>query len=115
LDSLRQGLPLVALEGRESHARIDAAFIRKVGLPENLVCHDEPGYAERLLYLVEHPDELQRLRLYLLDEIDVDRMFLQDGDPALFSDLIYRIYQGGRNGLKVVGGDVVKPLPSVRL
>jgi predicted O-linked N-acetylglucosamine transferase (SPINDLY family) len=111
LDSLRQGLPLVTLEGKEAHARIDAAFIRKVKLPESLICHDEQAYVECLLHLVEHPDELQRLRLYLLDEVDVDKTFLQDGDPALFADLMYRLYKSGRDGLKVVGGDVIKPLP----
>jgi hypothetical protein len=113
LDSLRQGLPLVTLEGREAHARIDAAFVRKVGLPESLICHDERAYVECLLHLVEHPDELQRLRLFLLDEVDVDKAFLQDGNPELFADLMYRLYQGGRDGLKVAGGDVVKPPLSV--
>jgi hypothetical protein len=81
IDSLRQGLPILALDGNEAHNRIDAWFVRRVGLPENFICHTEEEYQQRLLALVQNPDELFRWRRYLIEEVDVVKVFTQEGRP----------------------------------
>lgn len=86
IDSLRQGLPVLALEGDQPHARIDADFARRAGLPESFVCDSPQVYAERLLSLVNHPEELIRWRNYLLDNVDIDQQFLREGRPEVFAE-----------------------------
>lgn len=88
VDSLRQGIPLLALEGIEPHARVDAAFIRYVGLPTEQICHSEEEYQRRLISLVQQPEELARMKHYLLHEAEVDRVLLQDGHPEYYRDTI---------------------------
>jgi hypothetical protein len=99
VDSMRQGLLLVALEEEEAHARVDAYYLRKVGLPESLVCHSEDEYAQCLLNLIENPDELQRLRHFLIDEIDVDNLLMEKGKPEQFADLLCHLHEVGKDGL----------------
>jgi hypothetical protein len=53
IDSVRQGLPVVALEGQESHNRTDAMLLRRFAMPEWLICHDETTYAATALRLIE--------------------------------------------------------------
>lgn len=81
IDSLRQALPILALEGEEAHARVDSDFIRRAGLPEELICKTVDEYAERMIALISEPDRLLALRRYLLEEVDVDSIFLQQGRP----------------------------------
>jgi hypothetical protein len=92
-------LLLVALEEEEAHARVDAYYLRKVGLPESLVCHSEDEYAQCLLNLIENPDELQRLRHFLIDEIDVDNLLMEKGKPEQFADLLCHLHEVGKDGL----------------
>lgn len=95
VDSLRQGLPILALEGDELHARVDASFVRLVGLPESLVCHTEDEYTQRLIELVNHPEELQKLHHYLLHEVDVDKKLLHEGDVDGYRKTILALVEGG--------------------
>lgn len=88
IDSLRQGLPVLALEGDQPHARIDSDFARRAGLPESFVCKTAQAYGERLLELVNQPDELIKWRRYLLDNVDIDKQFLQEGRPAVFAEAL---------------------------
>lgn len=81
IDSLRQGLPILALEGDEAHARVDSDFIRRAGLPEYLVCKTEDEYAERMIELLSNPDRLLALRRYLVEEVNIDSIFLRQGRP----------------------------------
>lgn len=88
IDSLRQGLPILAMDGDEAHARIDADFVRRVGLPEEFICHSEDEYVERLIALISAPETLLRWRRYLVSEIDVDRVFLQEGRPECYAEAL---------------------------
>ena len=88
IDSMRQGLPILALEGDEPHARVDGDFVRRAGLPEKLVCHSEDEYVERLVELVSDPGQLMALRRYLVNEADVDRIFLQEGRPECYAEAL---------------------------
>jgi hypothetical protein len=53
IDSIRQGLPVVALEGRESHNRTDAMLLRRFGMPDWLICHSEDDYRHQALRLID--------------------------------------------------------------
>jgi hypothetical protein len=88
IDSMRQGLPILAFEGEEPHARVDGDFVRRAGLPEKLVCHSEDEYVERLVELVSDPDQLMALRRYLVNEVDIDRIFLQEGRPECYAEAL---------------------------
>lgn len=88
IDSLRQGLPILALEGDELHSRIDGDFVRRVGLPAEFVCHNEDEYVERMTELVSSPETLRKWRSYLVNEVDVDRIFLQDGSPDCYVEAL---------------------------
>lgn len=97
IDSLRQGLPILALEGGEPHALIDGDFVRRAGLPEEFVCHSEDEYIERLVALVSSPETLMKWRHYLVNEVDVDRAFLQDGHPQWYAEALVNMI-GGKSG-----------------
>lgn len=88
IDSMRQGLPVLALEGDEPHARVDGDFVRRAGLPEKLVCYSEDEYVERLVELVSDPEQLMALRRYLVNEVDIDRIFLQEGRPECYAEAL---------------------------
>jgi hypothetical protein len=77
IDSIRQGLPVVALEGRESHNRTDAMLLRRFGMPEWLICHSEDEYAATALRLIED----DRLR------VELSRQAVQSGvDRHIYGD-----------------------------
>lgn len=94
LDSLRQGLPILALEGDEPHARIDSDFVRRAGLPESFVCYSPEEYGERLLALVENPQELHHWRRYLIEKADVDSRFMTAGLPDALGDALIALVRG---------------------
>jgi hypothetical protein len=52
VDALRQGLPVVAMEGAEPHARTDAMILRRLGMPEWLIAADEAAYLAAALRLI---------------------------------------------------------------
>lgn len=93
IDSLRQGVVLVAMEGHEAHERVDADFIRKVGLPDYCVTHTTEEYVAALLKLVNEPAEWQRLHDHLLHEVDVSSLFMQEGKPELFGEALFALYE----------------------
>jgi hypothetical protein len=95
VDSLRQGLPILTLEGIEPHARIDASFVRRVGLPDSLICHSVEDYQQRLIELVQSPQELQALRHYLLHEGQIDHKLLEQGEPQLYCESLFSLINQG--------------------
>ncbi len=88
IDSLRQGLPILALEGKEPHSLIDGDFARRAGLPETFICHSEDDYVERMIALVSDSESLMSWRRYLVNEVDVDRAFLQEGHPEWYAEAL---------------------------
>ena len=52
VDSLRQGVPVVALCGREPHARTDALMLKLAGMPAWLTANDVDGYVDTALRIV---------------------------------------------------------------
>jgi hypothetical protein len=94
VDSLRQGVPILALEGIEPHARVDASFVRRVGLPETFVCNTPEAFTRRLIELVEHPHELLRWKKHLLEGVDVDALLVKGNDgPDAYRQTIHALLE----------------------
>lgn len=87
IDSLRLGLPVVALEGSEVHERVDAAFLRQIGMDE-LVAGTVAGYIDILAGLVDDPERLRALRRRILGEGRVASELMGRGRPEEFSDAL---------------------------
>jgi len=45
-------------------------------------------FIERLVELVSDLDQLMALRRYLVDEVDIDRIFLQEGRPECYAEAL---------------------------
>jgi hypothetical protein len=77
VDALRQGIPVVAMDGLEPHARTDSVVLRRAGMPDWLLCRDVATYIETALRVIEN----DALRL------DLSRRALAcDIDTRLFGD-----------------------------
>lgn len=61
IDALRQGVPVVAMEGLEPHARTDSLVFRRAGMPDWLLARDEAGYIATALRVIE--DDALRMEL----------------------------------------------------
>jgi len=95
VDVLRQGVPVVAMEGLEPHARTDSVVLRRVGMPDWLVCRDEESYVATALRVIE--DDALRLDLsrHAL-ACEIDRRLFGDGSTPLdhgILDSIWAMYR----------------------
>lgn len=79
IDCFSLGLPIVTREGDQILERSDASMIRRVGLPEWLIAHDEEEYVRVALRLIENGGrEIGPLRRTLLNA-DLNAVFF--GEP----------------------------------
>ena len=95
VDSLRQGLPVVAMEGPELHGRTDSMLLRRLGLPEWLIAHDEDEYVAAALRVIDDDDTRVALSRQAL-ALDIDTLLFGDADTPLRSevgDAVWWIYQ----------------------
>jgi len=86
IDSLRQGLPVVAMECPEPHGRTDAMLLRRLGMPEWLIAKDEEEYVAAALRVIEDDG----LRVALSEQalaIDVGTVMFGDADTPLRSEI----------------------------
>lgn len=97
IDSLRMGLPVVALEGNEVHERVDAAFMRQIGMDE-LVAGNVADYVDILVALVNDPERLQALRRRILGEGRVASELMGRGRPEEFSDALAALVNATATG-----------------
>lgn len=88
IDSLRQGLPIIAMEGREAHALVDGVFVRRAGLPDEFVCQTEDEYVDRMVALISEPQTIMKWRHHLINDVDIDRVFLQEGRLERFAEAL---------------------------
>lgn len=79
IDSMRLGVPLVTLEGLETHSQTDAAMLRAAGMPESLIARDAAEFEDIALRLIENDRERCALAQQLLGT-DIDAIFLDQGD-----------------------------------
>jgi predicted O-linked N-acetylglucosamine transferase (SPINDLY family) len=87
VDSLRQGIPVVALEGLDLHARTDSMLLRRLGMPEWLITQNEDEYIAAALRVIDNDAERIALSRQAL-ALDVDRVLFGDGTTPLRSDVV---------------------------
>ena len=82
IDSLRQGLPVVAMECPEPHGRTDAMLLRRLGMPEWLIARTEEDYVAAALRIIGDDG----LRIELGEQalaLDIDRLVFGDSTTPL--------------------------------
>ena len=95
IDSLRQGLPVVAMECPEPHGRTDAMLLRRLGMPEWLIAKNEDEYVAAALRVIEDDE----LRVALSEQalaMDVGTVMFGDAGTPLRSEIgetLWWLYQ----------------------
>jgi glycosyltransferase involved in cell wall biosynthesis len=87
VDSLRQGVPVVAMDCPEPHGRTDAMLLRRFGMPEWLIARNEDEYIAAALRVIEDDG----LRVSLSEQalaIDVGRTMFGDETTPLRSEIV---------------------------
>ncbi len=80
VDALRLGLPVLAMEGLQPHARTDAMILRRLGLPESLIAQAPDIYARTAVELID--DGARRLDMGRLAlAANAGRLFARPGQP----------------------------------
>lgn len=74
IDSMKLALPIVTLEGLETHSRTDSAMVRMCGLPDSTTAYNEQEYERLALRLIDDDRERVRIAEQLMD-VDIDRIF----------------------------------------
>lgn len=91
VDSLRQGVPVVAMECPEPHGRTDAMLLRRLGMPEWLIAKSEDDYVAAALRVIEDDAlrvELSRQALGL----DIDNILFGDATTPLRSEVVDAVW-----------------------
>jgi len=109
VDSLRQGIPVVAMDGLDLHERPDPMLLRRVGMPEWLIAQDEEAYIATALRIID--DDAERLALsHQALALDLDRTLFGDAKTPLGRDVVeamWWVYQNHEavkaSGRKVFG------------
>ncbi|MFN8984168.1 MAG: hypothetical protein ACK5X9_16840 [Alphaproteobacteria bacterium] len=109
VDSLRQGIPVVALEGLDLHERTDAMLLRRLGMPEWLIAQNEEDYIAAALRVID--DDAARVALSRQAlALDIDRLLFGDETTPLKRDVVdavWWIYQN-HEAIKASGRKVFR-------
>jgi hypothetical protein len=109
VDSLRQGIPVVALEGLDMHARTDSMLLRRLGMPEWLIAQDEEAYITAALSVIDDDGARVALSRQAL-ALDIDRVLFGDATTPLRRDVVdavWWIYQN-HEAIKASGRKVFR-------
>jgi hypothetical protein len=109
VDSLRQGIPVVALEGLDLHARTDSMLLRRLGMPEWMIAQDEEAYIAAALRVIDNDAERVALSRQAL-ALDIDRLLFGDASSPLKCDVVdavWWIYQN-HEAIKASGRKVFR-------
>lgn len=87
VDSLRQGLAVVAMECPEPHGRTDAMLLRRLGMPEWLIAKDEDAYVAAALRVIDDDETRIALGRQAL-ALDIDRLMFGDATTPLRSEVV---------------------------
>lgn len=74
MDALRQGIPIITIEGDEIHSRSDAWYIRRIDGPEWLIAHTHDEFVQAALRLIHDDEERVALSNAIL-AVDIDAKF----------------------------------------
>ncbi len=89
VDSLMQGLVPVSLKGPEIHSSVDGLLIRRMELPDWLVCETEEEYIACAVRLLENDDERERLSRQIVEcGLVQDRLMADSGLPRETLEII---------------------------
>jgi hypothetical protein len=93
IDSMKLALPIVTLEGLDTHSRTDAAMIRMCNLPDSTIAYNEAEYERLALRLIENDEERVRIARQLRG-VDMNRLFFSKPVASRsFVELFWKIYQ----------------------
>jgi hypothetical protein len=104
VDSLRQGLPVVALECPEPHGRTDAMLLRRLGMPDWLVATTEDDYIAAALRLIDD-DALRVVLSHQALALDIDQTLFGDGTTPLRSEVVDAVWWAYLHHDEVVARD----------
>lgn len=96
VDALRQGLPVVALEGAEPHSRTDSMILRRLGLPEALIARTEAEYVAAALKLIRDDEWRLALGRQAL-ALDIGNLMFGDATTPLGSEVVDAVWQAFRH------------------
>lgn len=96
VDSFRQGIPLITLEGPDLPARLDSMMLRRLGMPEWLIAQDEEAYIAAALRLID--DDAERVALSRqIFALDVESVISGDASTPLRRDVVDAVWWIYRN------------------
>lgn len=90
IDSLRQSVPVVALEGLEPHARTDAMLLRRLGMPEWTIATSVKEYEDIAVRVIEDDD----LRIELASRaaaLGLDELMFGDETSPLRQEVVQSV------------------------
>lgn len=96
VDSFRQGIPLVTLEGPDLPARLDSMMLRRLGMPAWLIAQDEEAYIAAALRLIDDDAERVALSRQIL-ALDVESVISGDASTPLRRDVVDAVWWIYRN------------------
>ncbi|MCA3346953.1 MAG: hypothetical protein INF78_18320 [Roseomonas sp.] len=91
VDSFRQGIPLITLEGPDLPARLDSMMLRRLGMPEWLIARNEEEYIAAALRLIDNDKERVALSRKIL-ELDVESVISGDATTPLKRDVVDAVW-----------------------
>jgi hypothetical protein len=89
VDAALLGLPGVCLDGAEAHAHADAAYFRRMGLPDALIASTREDYVAAIVRLVDDPAWLAHCRR-IAAALRPGHPFF-DGDAGLFAQAMAQL------------------------
>jgi hypothetical protein len=89
VDAALVGLPGVCLDGPEAHAHADAAYFRRLGLPDELVAADREDYVAAIVRLADDAAWLARCRA-ITAQIGPGHLFFA-GDASQFAGAVAQL------------------------
>lgn len=87
IDSLRQGLPVVAMEGLDLHERTDSMLLRRLGMPDFLIAHHDDEYIATAVRII-NDDQLRVALSQQALALDVDHQLFGDATTPLRSEVV---------------------------
>jgi len=91
VDSFRQGIPLVTLEGPDLPARLDSMMLRRLGMPEWLIAQNEEDYIAAALRIID--DDSVRVALsHQILAMNVDKVLSGNASTPLRRDVVDAVW-----------------------
>jgi hypothetical protein len=115
VDSFRQGIPLITLEGPDLPARLDSMMLRRLGMPEWMITQNEDEYIAAALRVIDNDAERVALSRKIL-ALDVESLISGDATTPLRSDVVdamWWVYQN-HEAIKASGRKVFRAADRTR-